>query len=351
MENNQAPAGQNLRIFWVETEKIKPNPLQPRRSFDEEQLKGLAESIRQYGVLQPLVVIRKEYEIDTGTAVDYELVAGERRLRASKLAGLNQVPVIVRQEPAERVKLELALIENIQREDLNPVERATAFKRLIDDFNMKQREVGVKIGKSREFVGNSVRILNLPKEMLEALSEGKINEGHTRPLLMLSDRSEDQQLLFKDILYKNLSVRDAEKISRHIARDRARKQDDFPDQQTRQAEEKLAQALGTRVSIEKKGQGGVIAISFFSDEELTDLLEKIAQKNARENSLTENFLTEEPPAPDKSLFEEPAPNLSQELPQDLPQVQTVSDFGDILEDLDKNKKAEDDKDILNNFTV
>ncbi|MBI2627812.1 MAG: ParB/RepB/Spo0J family partition protein [Candidatus Niyogibacteria bacterium] len=350
MENNQAPTGQNLRIFWVETEKIKPNPLQPRRDFDETRLNELAESIRQYGVIQPLVVVRKEYEVDRGTVVDYELVAGERRLRASKLAGLTQVPVIIRQEPAERVKLELALIENIQREDLNPVERAVAFKRLIGDFAMRQREIGAKIGKSREFVANSIRILNLPKEMQAALSEGKINEGHTRPLLMLSDRLDDQQLLFKDILYKNLSVRDAEKISRHIARDRARKQDGLPDPQTRQVEEKLTQALGTRVSIERKGQGGVIAISFFSDEELVDILEKIAQQNARqnspENSLLENFSAEELPAPDQALPGESAPNLLQ--------VQTVSDFGKVLKDLDKNNKSgstEPDKDILNNFTV
>ncbi|MEK7596335.1 MAG: ParB/RepB/Spo0J family partition protein [Patescibacteria group bacterium] len=344
MENNQAPTGQNLSIFWVETEKIKPNSLQPRRTFDEARLKELAESIRQYGVIQPLVVVRKEYEVETGTAVDYELVAGERRLRASKLAGLVQVPVIIRQESVERVKLELALIENIQREDLNPVERAIAFKRLIDDFGIKQREIGAKIGKSREFVGNSIRILNLPQEMQDALMEGKINEGHTRPLLMLSDRFGDQQILFKDILYKNLSVRDAEKISRRIARDRARKQDDSPDPGIRRVEEKLAQVLGTRVSIERKGQGGVIAISFFSDEELADISGKIAEKKEQEN-----FLSEELPVSDKSLFEEPAPNL----PKDFPQVQTVSDFGDILKDSDKNKSAsaEKDKDILNNFTV
>ena len=348
MENNQAPAGQNYSIFWVETEKIKPNPLQPRREFNEARLKELAESISQYGVLQPLVVVRKEYEVAMGTVVDYELVAGERRLRASKLAGLIQVPVIIRQEPAERVKLELALVENIQREDLNHRERAFAFKRLISDFQMKQREIGAKIGKSREFVGNSIRILNLPKEMQEALSEGRINEGHTRPLLMLSDRSEDQQLLFKDILYKNLSVRDAEKISRRLARDRARKQDDLPDPQTRQFEEKLARVFGTRVSIERKGLGGVIAISFFSDEELADILEKISLKKAGQNSSPENFLTEGLPAFDQALTEESAP--------DFPQVQTVSDFGNILKDLDKNKNglnglAENEKDILDNFTV
>ncbi len=152
-------------VFLIEVGKIKPNPMQPRKEFDEKKLGDLAESIRQYGVLQPLIVVRKEYEVESGTSVEYELIAGERRLMASKKAGLKQVPVIIHDEPAEQVKLELALIENIQREDLNPVERARAFRQLIDAFHLKHHEVGSKIGKSREFVTNTLRILSLPEEM------------------------------------------------------------------------------------------------------------------------------------------------------------------------------------------
>jgi ParB family chromosome partitioning protein len=266
----------NNSIFLVELDKIKPNPLQPRAEFDEQKLKELSESIRQYGILQPLVVVRQEREVPTGTLVEYELVAGERRLRASKLAGLTQVPVIIRRESSDRIKLELALLENVQREDLNPIERAIAFKQLSETFGLKQREIGEKMGKSREFVANSLRILSLPEEMQKALVEGGISEGHTRPLLMLADRPEAQTILFKDIIYKKLSVRDAEKISRRIAHDRARKHDDLPDASTRNIEENLARTLGTRVTIERKGLGGVITISFFSDEELRDLLDKVA---------------------------------------------------------------------------
>ena len=181
-------------IFWIEVEKIKPNPYQPRREFDEEKLKELADSVRQYGILQPLVVTRREVaKEDGGLAVEYELIAGERRLRASKIAGLAQVPVLIRVGDDSKTKLELAIIENIQREDLNPVDRAKAFDRLIKEFNFKHTEIAKKIGKSREYVSNSVRLINLPEEILAALSEGKITEGHSRPLMMLSDRLEEQK--------------------------------------------------------------------------------------------------------------------------------------------------------------
>ena len=262
-------------VFWIEVEKIRPNPLQPRHEFDEKKLAGLSESIRQYGVLQPLVVSRKEYDTETGTDVDYELIAGERRLMASKMAGLRQVPVIIREEPAEQVKLELALIENIQREDLNPVERARAFRQLIDSFKLKHHEVGAKVGKSREFVTNTLRILSLPQEMQEGLGKGLITEGHTRPLLMLIEQPEHQMALYKEIIYKQINVREAERISRHIALKRRKKREEPLDAETRSAEEKLSDALGTRVLIERKGDKGKISIEFFSDEELSSLLNRI----------------------------------------------------------------------------
>ena len=199
-------------IFFIEVDKIKPNPLQPRQEFDEARLSDLAESIRQYGVLQPLVVVRTERTSASGVVNEYELIAGERRLRASKLAGLPEVPVIIREEPADRVKLEMALVENVQREDLNALDRAVAFKKLSQEFSLTHKEIGARIGKSREYVANSIRLLSLPTEMQQALKEGHITEGHSRPLLMLTDRPLEQRALYEDILYKNLNVREAEKI-------------------------------------------------------------------------------------------------------------------------------------------
>jgi len=265
----------NDSIFWVELEKIKPNPFQPRKEFDEHKLRDLADSIRQYGVLQPLVVTKREVEKeDGGLASEYELIAGERRLRASKIAGLSQVPVIIRTaDESDLVKLELAIIENLQREDLNPIDRAVAFKKLADDFGMKHRQIGEKIGKSREYVANTLRLLALPEEMQQALSAGKITEGHTRPLLMLTDRTEEQMTLYKEIMLKKLSVRDAEAIARRIAVDRARKKPLSPELTT--IEKELSEQLGTRVHIETREVGGKILIDFMSPEDLRALLEKI----------------------------------------------------------------------------
>ena len=270
----------NDAIFWIEVDKIKPNPYQPRRDFDETQLRSLADSIRQYGVLQALVVTRKETERgDGGIGVEYELVAGERRLRAARLAGLAQVPVLIRTgEETDLMKLELAIIENIQREDLNPVDRARAFERLVKEFNFKHHEVGKKVGKSREYVSNSLRILMLPEHIINALSENKISEGHTRPLMMLIDRPAEQETLFKEIIFKKLNVREAESIARHIAVERARK---LIDQELIDIEGLFKEKLGTRVRIEKKEDGGRVTIDFFNKDDLRALLERI---NAEEIS-------------------------------------------------------------------
>src|SRR3989344_6066809 len=198
----------NNSIFWIEVDKILPNPYQPRRAFDEHKLSDLADSIRQYGVLQPLVVTRREeVRDDGGITVIYELISGERRLRASRLAGVTQVPAIIRVgADTEKEKLELAIIENLQREDLSSVERAMAFHRLATEFGFKHHEIAKKVGKSREYVSNSIRILSLPQDVIDALREGKITEGHTRPILMLIDKPEEQLTLFKEIMYKRLTV-------------------------------------------------------------------------------------------------------------------------------------------------
>ncbi len=279
-------------IFWVDSDKISPNPYQPRREFDEARLKDLADSIRQYGVLQPLVVTRREQEKDDGgLAVLYELIAGERRLRASKLAGLSQVPVIIRASADDaRTKLELAIIENLQREDLNPVDRARAFERLVSEFSFKHGEIAAKIGRSREYVSNSLRILSLPEEYQNALTEGKITEGHTRPLLMLVDHPEEQGTLYKEILYKKLTVREAEGIARRIATDRVRKKETAVDPEMIELEQKLTESLGTRVKIERKEAGGKIVIDFFSNDDLRTILDLISSGEKNTTNLMERFI-------------------------------------------------------------
>lgn len=261
-------------IFFIEVEKIKPNPFQPRREFDQAKLQDLADSIKMYGILQPLIVTRKEViKEDGGLATEYELIAGERRLRASKLAGLREVPALIRaKEDDDRAKLELAIIENLQREDVSPVDKARAFKQLVDKFGMKHNEVAKKVGKSREYVSNSIRILGLPDEMLDAMSQGKITEGHSRPLLMLGDRPEEQHVLFKDIMLRKLTVRDAEKISRKIAIEKVRKNSLLPDAELMEIEHEIGTVLGTRVNIAKKEEGGRIQIDFFNQEDLDNIV-------------------------------------------------------------------------------
>ncbi len=265
-------------IFWVEVDRIKPNPFQPRKTFDEVALASLAESIRQYGVLQPLTVTRKEIERPgEGIFTEYELIAGERRLRASKLAGLREVPVVIRTaEDSDRMKLELAIIENLQREDLNPLDRAKAFRRLADEFGLQHKEIGIRVGKSREYVSNTLRMLMLPTEMQEALEQGNITEGHTRPLLMLQDRPEEQRTLFKEILERHLTVRDTEALARRVAIERVRhKALVSPDLLS--LEKQLSERLGTRVRIEKKDTGGKLLIDFFSPEDLTAICMTLTQ--------------------------------------------------------------------------
>ena len=258
-------------IFWVEVERIKPNPFQPRKTFDEAALSSLAESIRQYGVLQPLTVTRKEIERPgEGISVEYELIAGERRLRAARIAGIVQVPVVIRHgEDSDRMKLELAIIENLQREDLNVVDRALAFERLTKEFGLKHIEVGKRVGKSREYVSNTLRILLLPQHMRDALAAGEISEGHTRPLLMLMDRPAEQKTFFQEIITRRMTVRDAEQFARRIATERTRKPDLTPELLL--LEREFTEKLGTRVRIEKKDQGGKVLIDFFSVDDLAHI--------------------------------------------------------------------------------
>ncbi|OGG58278.1 hypothetical protein A2853_00700 [Candidatus Kaiserbacteria bacterium RIFCSPHIGHO2_01_FULL_55_17] len=274
----------NDAIFWVEVDRIKPNPFQPRKVFDETSLASLADSIRSYGVLQPLTVTRKEIERPgEGIFVEYELIAGERRLRAAKLAGVVTVPVVIRSgEDDDRMKLEIAIIENLQREDLNAVDRAKAFQRLVNEFGLKHAEIAKRVGKSREYVSNSLRILSLPQEMQDALGRGEINEGHTRPLLMLMDRPEEQKTLFLEITTRKLNVRDAEQLARRVTPERTRKTDLTPELLL--LERELTEKLGTRVRIEKKEQGGKVLIDFFSVDDLAHIRNVLAKTGVSSSS-------------------------------------------------------------------
>lgn len=276
----------NNAIFWVEVDKIKPNPFQPRKEFDEAKLADLARSIRQYGVIQPLTVTRKEVEKpDGGIATEYELIAGERRLRAAKIAGISQVPVLIRAEhDDDKTKLELAIIENLQREDLNPIDRAKAFDQLVKQFGFKHVEVAEKVGKSREYVSNTLRLLLLPEDMQLALQEGKITEGHTRPLLMLTERPEEQNTLFREIMLKRLTVRDTEGIARRIAFERVRNKKYLYAPEILEMEKELADALGTRVAIEHKERGGKLTIDFVTEEDLRVIFNQLAARAAAPKS-------------------------------------------------------------------
>ena len=280
-------------IFWIDTDKIKPNPFQPRRDFDEARLADLALSIKQYGVLQPLTVSRLEVEKeDGGIVTEYELIAGERRLRAAKIAGVIQIPAIIRVGDTAMMKLELAIIENLQREDLNVVDRARAFFRLTTEFKFTHSEVAKKMGRSREYVSNTLRILSLGEDILNALSEGKITEGHTRPILMLADHPEEQIVLFKEILYKKITVREAERLARKIAYDRVRKKEFMPDPEITELEEEFQDKLGTRVHIDRKDLGGQIKIDFFSTEDLRMILDLIkkGETEKKPDELLENYI-------------------------------------------------------------
>jgi ParB family transcriptional regulator, chromosome partitioning protein len=299
---------QNNSIFWVEVDKVQPNPYQPRRDFDKDKLNDLSESIKMYGLLQPLVVTRQEVEKEDGGLVAiYELISGERRLRASKLAGLVQVPVIIRSgEEDDRVKLELAIIENLQREDLNPVERARAFHQLSEQFGFKHQEIAKKIGKSREYVSNTIRILALPEEILNALSEGRISEGHARPILMLKDKPQEQITLYKEVVFKKLNVRESEAIARRIAYDKIRKQTRAYDPDLVEIEDKLAETLGTRVLIEKKNVGGKITIDFFSNEDLQKLVSVLEAQKVGMSGIGD-LMTEDGEQKEEDKVEEKSP--------------------------------------------
>ena len=256
----------------IEVTAIRPNSRQPRRHFDETALKELAQSISQVGLLLPLIV----RPIADG---EYELIAGERRLRAAKLAGLEEVPVIVRAASAQD-SLQMALIENVQREDISAVDCAVAFRQLSDDFGLTQEQIADVVGKSRVTVANTLRLLRLPEFMQRAIAEGMITEGHARALLMV-ESPHHQEALYEQIVKEGLSVREAEKLARvtHMGDEavngvtETRAEPGERDPNLDALERQMSELFGTPVKIVASGKGGRITVPYYSDEELQRILD------------------------------------------------------------------------------
>jgi ParB family chromosome partitioning protein len=256
----------------IPIDQIERNPLQPRSTFAEEGLDQLAASIRAHGVLQPIIV--------TETLAGYRLVAGERRVRAARLAGLDRIPALVRQS-ADRDQLEVSLVENLQRADLNPIEEANAFHQLVDAFGLTQDEVAARVGRARSTVANTLRLLDLEAPVREAISAGRISEGHGRALVGLSPAAQRELLALA--IARGLSVRQVEELARRLrestprtARHAARRSDP----ELERVEEDLRRALGTKVSLARTRRGGRIVIEFYSDEDLVRLYEHLTGGSA-----------------------------------------------------------------------
>lgn len=254
----------HLGVQEIDVVRIVPNPHQPRLRFDEERLQELAASIKEHGVIQPIVA--------TKNGNQYEIIAGERRFQASKLAGLKTVPVIVR-DATELQKLELAIIENVQRHDLNAIEEAKSYLRLADEFDLSQEEVAKKMGKSRSVVANKLRLLHLPIEIQKALIENKITEGHAKAILAI-ENPEKQRALYEMIIKNSLTVRQTENKTKEISV-KTHTRHTVVDPEIRRIEELLAGSLGTKVKVSKSGAGGKILIEYYSSEELNNILSKI----------------------------------------------------------------------------
>jgi ParB family chromosome partitioning protein len=262
-----APASSE-RALEIDTDLLRPNQFQPRTRMDDAKIDDLARSIRANGIIQPIVVRR----VDGG----YEIVAGERRWRASQRAGLLKVPVVVRDVPDERL-LAAALIENIQREDLNPIEEAHAYRRLADDFRLTQEQIADAVGKDRSSIANYVRLLRLPHEVRENVAAGALSMGHARALLALPDEAA-QLRAGRDVVAKGLSVRDTETLVKKSTTHSPERGEPDKDVHTRAAEDKLRFALGTRVRIVRKAKGGRVEIDFASEDELQRIYEHLTAR-------------------------------------------------------------------------
>jgi ParB family chromosome partitioning protein len=263
------PTGQNFTELPIE--KIQPNPWQPRKIFKQEYLEELASSIKEHGILQPLVVVPQPDG-------NYQIIVGERRWRASQIAGLTKIPVIIRDAMEEQQKLELALIENIQRHNLDPIEEAQAYQQLIDQYKLTQDEVAKKVGKGRTTVTNMIRLLNLPLKVQKAIADDVISEGHGRAILGLLGM-EKQLAMFDLIVAEGLTVRQVEDKVREIMErpKQVKSQRANSDPELQAIESELRGKLGTKVRVQKNGEAGKITIEFFSQEELNGFLDKMSK--------------------------------------------------------------------------
>ena len=263
------------KYFVCDIEKIVPNPHQPRSYFDPEKLQQLADSIEEKGVIQPLLVVK-------GSGSRYTLIAGERRLRAAKLAGLDEVPVVVMDEAGDRERLELALIENIQRHDLNPIEEAQAYSRLMEEFQLTQEDVAKRVGRQRSTITNVLRLLQLPAALQEDVVQGRISEGHARVLLRVKDNPDQMQIVRDKIVNEELSVRAAERLCAGKAQKTAPKaaeagtqavvKEELPSTYCNTLMTQLTNQLHTKVRIVQQGTRGKLEIEYYSSDDLDRLV-------------------------------------------------------------------------------
>lgn len=260
------PGAEGGALREVGIDRIEPNPHQPRQRMDRKALEDLAASIKEHGVVQPLVV---------AAAGDdrYRLIVGERRWQAARLAGVERVPVVIK-EASDRQTLELALIENVQRQDLNPLEEAAAYQRLIQDFGLTQQEVGQQVGKSRVTIANTLRLLSLPAALQQTVLEGALTEGHARALLTLPD-VDLQMRVMQRVVRDELSVRRTEELVRRLLAGPAGRKASERAPDVAAAEDDLRRALGTKVTLQQRKRGGRIVIEYFSDEEFAGLYERL----------------------------------------------------------------------------
>lgn len=245
---------------------IEPNKYQPRKHFNDESLMELSESIKEHGVIQPIIVKKIDY--------GYQIVAGERRWRAAKLAGLKEIPVIIKDFNEQEI-MEIALIENLQREDLNPIDEAKAYKALIDQFKLTQEDISKKVGKSRSAIANSIRLLNLSNEIQEMLIKGKLSIGHAKVILSITD-NDKQNYIAKRIVEKNLNVRDTEKLIKQTSSKKKKKQ--YEDEYIKEIEDNFCRFFGTKVKILNGNKRGKIFIEYYGEDDLTRMAELIINK-------------------------------------------------------------------------
>lgn len=272
--SGEGESGEIGGIQTIPVSSVKPNPRQPRLEMDPEELASLSTSIEEHGLLQPVVVLPQDRE------GNFTLIAGERRLRAAKQAGLEEIPAVVR-DVNERQQLELALIENLQRSDLNPLEAAEGYRQLIEDFDLSHEQIAKRIGKSRTAVTNTIRLLKLSAAVRTALQEGKISEGHARALLTLPT-AQAQSAALQTVISSEFNVRQTEELVRKLSGERKpRKAKPAQSPEEKALEDQLRQALGTRVTLRRGTKGGSIVLRFYSDEELNTLVEQLLASSER----------------------------------------------------------------------